>query len=184
MPEHGDTIRLVPRDQDPLDDTMELVDEQQWEETDAGDENSPVWSLPDLDATVRYVPDAATDVEFFVVEGKDRTAAAKVLEDKIDMLEPGEFKDYLGEFHSADGVRQGLYTVATAAPEASDAAVVKLLSGYLEDDDPLTRRTVLVAMGITRWKDFIDPIERVRNDDPDEKVRKGAEAALQALGKA
>src|SRR4051794_41977794 len=104
MAEHGDTIRLVPRDQDPFEETLELVEEHGWEETD-----EETWSVPDKDATVRHITDRETEVEFFTVTGADRQSVAKLLEDKIDMLEPSGFKAFLDQFQSAGGVRQGLY---------------------------------------------------------------------------
>ncbi|MBE2316412.1 HEAT repeat domain-containing protein [Solirubrobacter sp. CPCC 204708] len=185
MPEHGDTIRLVPKDQDSYDETMAVVEEHGWEEASAGQGATAAWTVPDEDAKVRFIEDGGTAVEYFEVEGPGRAAAAKQLQAKIEMLEPSEFRAHLDQFDDdVDAQRLALFTVATAAPEKSDAKVVKLLVEYLSHEDSLIRRTAMIAMGITRWKDFIPPLEQVRDEDPDEQIRKRAENAIEALSKA
>ena len=76
-----------------------------------------------------------------------------------------------------------LYAVGLAAPEKSDDATVKLLEGYLSNDDPILRSAALVAAGLTGWQEFVKPVEAMR-DDPDSDVREDVEPALKALGNA
>jgi hypothetical protein len=182
--EHGDTIRLVPKEADPLEETLAVAEEHDWEDQELGDDEPQEWHVPDPDATVRWVNDAETGVMFFEIEGPGRTSVAKQLEDAIPMLGVDDLEDVL-ERRASDrpSLRRGLYIVATAAPAKADKRVMALLTRYFGDDDPVVRRTAMIAASITGWPEFREPVSKLV-DDPDEDVRDVAESTLRALDRA
>jgi hypothetical protein len=179
MPKPPDSIRLVPRDPDP-EEVKELERKHGWKPTDKSSGELPQWTLPDADAKVSWVDDPTTNVEFFVIEGPERQKAADQIEAGIDILHVEDFEDYLKRFHGFDGLMRGLQAVALAAPDECDRRVFDLLERHLSDDDPMVRRAALLAVGITGWQEFVEPLKRMR-DDPDQQVQEDVGPALEAL---
>jgi hypothetical protein len=182
MPKPPNSIRLVPEEPD-SDEIVELAESEGWEETERSFSEVLQWTVPDADAQVSWVDDSTTGVEFIVIEGDDRKAAAATIEKTIDVLQPKDFESYLSRFGGVQWEGTALQAVALAAPDKPDKDVVKLVKRYLSHDRAVLRQVALLAAGITGWQDFVKPIEEMR-DDSDEDVRRGVEPALQALREA
>ena len=182
MNEHGDTVRLVPKEADPLEETLALAEEHEWQDKELGDDQPQEWHAPHEDATVRWINDAETGVMFFEVEGPGRKTVAKQLADAIPMLGVEDLEEVVkARSDDRPSLRRALYIVATAAPATADQRVVDLLTRHFAHEDPVVRRTAMIAAAITRWPEFVEPIKALQ-EDPDESVREVAESALQALG--
>jgi hypothetical protein len=181
MPVPENAVRLVPKDPDPYDETVAMIERLGWTPSaDSGDDLAE-WDVPGSDTVVRWVEDGDTGAHYFIVEGPDRQRVADDIRSSIDLLDVADFGPYLAKFHGSQGLMRGLYTVAAAAPARPDPRVTDLFRHYLTDDDPLIRRVALLAAGITGWPDFVQPATRIRDNDPDPEVREAATAALQSL---
>jgi HEAT repeat protein len=177
MPKPPASIRLVPLYPD-SDEMTEFAEGKGWEETEKSSDEVIQWQADD--ALVSWVTDPDTDVQFIVIEGKGRETVAGQIEKAIKMLRKPAFKSRIE--NAAGGVDrfEGLISVAAAAGEKPDPDVVKLITPYLTDDNPNIRTGALLAVGITGWKDFIEPVEAMR-ENADEDTRKAADRALKAL---
>jgi hypothetical protein len=181
MAREANRVRLVPVNRRPYDEMDALVERHGWTEDEGSESDAATqWRVPGCDAVVRWNEDGDTGVHFFVVEGPDRDRVARQIEDEIEMLEKSDFEAYLERFRGTDGLMRGLYSVAAAAPEAADSGVISLFRKYFRHEDPLIRRVAALAVSITGWPEWAEPVGELR-DDPDEAVREAAEATLGTL---
>lgn len=182
MPKPPNSIRLVPYNPDD-EEFGDLADRQGWEMTDRSAHDIHQWRVPATGTLVSWVVDPDTSVEFIVVEGADREQIAKHIQQSIKMLRKPDFEAYIEQVPNTQGRSHGLWAVAAAAPDESDADVVKLIEHYLNDNNPIIRRAALLAVGVTGWQEFVETVEAMR-DDPDKQTRGDAERTLQALHEA
>jgi hypothetical protein len=180
VPSNPNSVRLVPKDDDPYEETNELIERLGWVQSPDFSDDLFEWEVPGTDTVVRWIVDGDTGVRFFVIEGPERQRVAEQIEGSIDPLRAKDFESYLAQFHGDQGLMEGLYTVAAAAPEQCDRRVIEILERYMRDEDPLIRRVALLATAITAWPEFAAPVRR-HLDDPDPAVAEAAEAALRSL---
>jgi hypothetical protein len=173
-----ETVRLVPIAEQPYDEFESLIDENGWTQSEQFGDDRLEWVVPDRDTVVRWVEDEG--VQFFVVEGMEAQDVAHGIETKIPMLYPERFEEYLQQFSSLQGMIHGIWTIAAASPKHFDKHVRDLFLKYFRADDPLIRRTAVIAACIPGWSEFQGPVEALTHD-PDPSVREDAEAALRTL---
>jgi hypothetical protein len=175
-----DTIRLIPKNPNPFEETMALIERLGWEPSENYSDELVEWRTLDGHTLVRWINSDVTGVNYFVVEGPDRQRVADEIVGAIDMLRVPDFESYLALSDDTQWVMRGLYAVAAAAPKECDPQVVELLSRYLRADDPLIRRVASLATGITGWPEFVEPVRRLLTD-PDPEVRIAAQSAMESL---
>jgi len=168
------TVWLVPKVPEQFDETTAMAGRLGWTRTD-DDDAVYRWKVPASDTFVSWGDDPDTDVEFFAVEGPDRERVAAEIADTIDMLEVDDFESLLARSTDINYVMDSLYAVATAAPQRYDVRVASLIDRYMNSPDPLIRRVALIAIAITGWPEFVEPVRRFLSDpDPDVRMVAGS----------
>jgi hypothetical protein len=178
--DRGDLITLVPKSPDPVDEAMALEEEHGWEDKAREEDEPQEWHAPEEDADIRWVNDAETGVMFFEIEGPGRKRVAEQIEAAIPMLGLDELDAFVKTMDDRQSRRLALFTVGTLAPAKADRRVTDLLTRFFADEDPVIRSTALMSASMTRWPEFKTAAKALA-DDPDENVRRTAQATLKVL---
>jgi hypothetical protein len=171
-----DTIWLVPKVPDQVDEVMAMAGRLGWTRTGDG-EHVDQWKVPGSDTFVFWENDPDTRVEYLAVQGPDRERVATQIADTVTVLGVEDFESHLARSDNINWVMRGLYAVATAAPLRYDPRVARLMDRYMNSSDSLVRRVAVLATAITDWPELVEPVRRFLSD-PDVDVRRAAEAAL------
>ncbi|MFF0270067.1 HEAT repeat domain-containing protein [Kribbella sp. NPDC004536] len=171
-------MTLVLRDSD--EDALQVVEELGYLPADA--EN--YWVLDDVSLFLcrdRTSGELACNLrgseEATVSERFDELAA------RLDAYSTDELLFGIEPAQSAAEVVQALFRLGLGAPPEFDERTATQLVGGLSFEHPMIRAAAIRSIAYLRWADVLLPlVERVADEDPDERVRQRAAELVYAVG--
>jgi HEAT repeat protein len=142
------------------------------------------WSLGDT--RVRLFEDAALHVEHLVVDGEGRDDVVARLRERLPTYAPEDMPALFDEIEDddPDEFDQKLAILAAVAPKSADPALVALFHRGFEHEDPFVREQAAIVATVPAWPELRPYVERLANEDEDDRVRDTAATALHDIDKA
>jgi hypothetical protein len=107
------------------------------------------------------------------------------LETRLDAWSSDELLDGIERAETARETAQALFRLGLGAPLEFDERTATQIVGALSFEHPMIRAAAVRSIGYLRWGAMLRPlVERVAEEDPDERVRGQAELLLTAVDRA
>ena len=151
-----------------------------------------IWLTQDKQTSIQYIENSFEEpfleealiyINYFIVEGKDKEEIFKYICDSLDVFDLGVIKQILQNEPSSEEDNQeyldAIYNMGIiATPGKFDGELFALFEKVLSHASPEIRHAGILATYLTNWREFIEPLERIKNTDPDPDIRELAELAL------
>ena len=139
---------------------------------------SRLWLTQDKQTSIQYVEEYLTDINYFIIEGKDREEILKYICDSLDVVDLDEIKRILqNESYCEENSQEYLDAVYNLGLIATPGKFDRELS----HEFPEVRYAGIMAINFANWREFAEPLERIKNTDSHPDVRELAEQSLYAF---
>lgn len=147
---------------------------------------SRIWLTPDKQTSIQYVEEYLIDSKYFIVKGKDREKVFNHICNSLDVVSRDEvkqilqkqanFKDRPNEYLKA------IYNLGLiATPGYYEQELYILFEQNLFHIYSEVKYAVMIAMFFANWREFIEPLEYIKNRDSDPKIQELADRLLYAF---
>jgi hypothetical protein len=170
---------LVLRDSDG--DARRTVRELGWSPRDADD----YWVSDDDDVVLFLRRDLDSHELACNVRGAEREAVVRRYDEllaRLDAWSTDELLVGIERATTAAGTAQALFRLGLGAPLEFDERTTTQIVGALSFEHPMIRAAAVRSIGYLNWGTMLRPlVERVADDDPDERVQRHAALLLTAM---
>lgn len=140
-----------------------------------------IWNTKDGNTFLHYLEDDLTSVNYFIIEGERQEQYAEKIKQLVDVLDFEDIIEKLNEAEEEDapsGLVYSIFLLATFSHEFQED-IFKYFLKYLFHEDSNVRYATILATGYVSWREFKEPLENVRDNDSELRVREFAEYMLE-----
>lgn len=148
-------------------------------ETPAGRER--IWVTEDGTTFLSYVEDRAIGLRYLSLQGKDAEQLAERIEKIVPIVTPESVYAMLHGATSRDEWITAIYHAAAVSSGDLDRGLLAGFQKAMMHPDADVRKAALFAASYPGWEELREPLERMRDSDPDHSVRVMAGMTLNAL---
>ncbi|WP_327633112.1 hypothetical protein OHB24_24215 [Kribbella sp. NBC_00482] len=162
-------------------DAQGIVEDLGWSRSDADDD---YWESAD-DVTLFLRHDRTSGELGCNLRGVDRDAVSRHFDDleaRMDAFSTEELLAGIDQAETAAETAQALFRLGLGAPLEFDERTATQVVGALSFEHPMIRAAAVRTIGYLIWGSMLrPPVERVFDDDPDERVQRQAGQLLSAF---
>jgi hypothetical protein len=184
-------IRLIPKNPDTRPTIVDVVRTRSWEylEMIPADEQNfipgeHVFQPKGTQMTVHFVDDFISEVKYFILKGEDLDQLAAVADEIRNALPTYSDDEILELYPSAKSGEERLRAIClTGIGSFGDFndKVFDIFRSAFAASEPQVRLAAIDMSAYTGWPEMIDLIIPLRDNDPDEWVKKSAANMVQAM---
>lgn len=141
-----------------------------------------IYRSGDGKATVHLIDDHLLDTRYFLIEGPAAAKLATKIRHELGTTEEKEIPALVASVKAADA-RHGISAAALLAPPKFN----KRFFGYFEKGfahkSAAVRDHTILATGYVGWKQFVEPLRQLAENDPATNVRESAASMLDGFDK-
>ncbi|MYZ35115.1 MULTISPECIES: hypothetical protein [unclassified Streptomyces] len=140
-----------------------------------------IWLDEEFDVQIRYVEDLALDLDYLILEGPDIIAVERKVYSSFLVHSRGDVMDELRAASAREARIASVYRAAVLGGEQEDPDLFGIMTRLANDPERDIRHAVIVAGAYLEWLCFRPLLDRLRENDPEESVRRDAGTVLDAL---
>lgn len=172
------SVTLILRDAD--EDALQIVEELGYRPADADN----YW-VSDDDVALFLCRDRTSGELGCNLRGPGEDAVSRRLDElaaRLDAYSTDELLFGIEQAESAAETAQALFRLGLGAPPEFDERTATQIVGGLSFEHPMIRAAAIRSIAYLRWADLLIPlVERVAEEDPDERVRQRAAELVHAV---
>jgi hypothetical protein len=139
-----------------------------------------IWLTEDQKSSIHYVEDPLIGVKYIHIDTLTPAAVARIIE-FLPVVTSDETIAVLETSTDVPSYVSALYRLGVGAPSEFDPQTFGLIVDSLLHSDARVRRAAVLATGYVGWREFKEPLERLRTNEPDAEVRQLADRLLASL---
>lgn|SRR5262245_99456 len=140
-----------------------------------------IWITEDQSTFLSYLEDRAIGLRYLSLQGKDSEELAEKIKQMIPVVPLDTVYKMLEEAKSRDEWIAGIYHAAAVSSEELDSRLLNYFEKAMAHPEPDVRKAAVFAASYPGWRELRDPLEKLRDHDPDPTVRTMADMTLNAL---
>ncbi|MFD7186386.1 HEAT repeat domain-containing protein [Streptomyces sp. NPDC059914] len=148
-------------------------------------EESPfteIWQEEGSGTLISFVHDSLLGIDYLLIRGTDAAKLTQQIQSKISTYTRQSIFDELRQTGDRETCIAGLYRASLIGGKREERDLFEAIASLAEDSDPEVRHAVIVAGAyLAEWPSMRALLLRLRDDDPEETVRRDARTVLEAL---
>jgi hypothetical protein len=176
-------LRLVLKSNVTRDDISGIAWQEDWELFDIikQDEHNPfrkIWVTRNEQSGIHYIEDFLLELPYLEIKGENQEKLGDVIRSKIGIYDLDELHADIQNSKTSDQLIAAIYRLGAALYGDYNAELFHDFEHCFSHPDHEVRKAGIFASIYVGWKEFKEPLERLRDEDPDESVKKFATTTL------
>jgi len=149
-------------------------------------EESPyeeVWITQDDQTAIHYIEDPLISIRYFFVTGSNLVEVSSRIRSSLDTYKRDDIRNMMNNALEPKQYINAIYHIGIAATQEYDTEFFEFFKLAFSHHDPKVRNAAILATGYAGWKEFREPLERLKESDSEQAVREFADYTLQSLAK-
>lgn len=149
----------------------------------AGEIFQKTWTTNGGKTRIDYVEDPMADLLYVLVAGEDQEKFIRKIRKAGPVYTSTEIHQRIKAAKTPDERAQAIMIAGVAAPAECDAKLFAYFKKAFTDENAQVRRAVVIASVYAGWPELREPLQQLKQDDPDAEIREVAEHTLDGLSK-
>ncbi|BAZ12419.1 hypothetical protein NIES4071_42500 [Calothrix sp. NIES-4071] len=181
-------LRIVLKESVKNDDISRLAWQQNWELDDISPrtEKTPltkIWTTPDEQTGIHYIEDFYINARYILIRGKNQEEIAEKIRASLATYSIYELQEKLEKVTEKKECIGVILRLSAASTQDYEPKIFHDLKTMMYDSDADVRKAAIFSTTYLGWQEFREPLEELKNNDPDASVQKFAAVNLASLAK-
>lgn len=181
-------LRIVLKESVSNDDISRLAWQESWELYNIipRTEKAPltkIWTTPDEQTGIHYIEDFYINARYILVRGKNQEKIAEKNRASLATYSVYELQDKLEKVTEKKECIGVILRLSAASTQDYEPKIFHDLKTMMYASDVDVRKAAIFSTTYLGWQEFREPLEELKNNDPDASVQKFAAVNLASLAK-
>lgn len=181
-------LRIVLKESVSNDDISRLAWQQSWELDDIipRTEKTPltkIWTTPDEQTGIHYIEDFYINARYILIRGKNQEKIAEKIRASLETYSTYELQEKLEKVTEKNECINFILRLSAASTQDYEPKIFHDLKTMMYASDADVRKAAIFSTTYLGWLQFREPLEELRNNDPDASVQKFATVTHASLAK-
>ena len=181
-------LRIVLKESVSNDDISRLAWQQSWELDDISPrtEKTPltkIWTTPDEQTAIHYIEDFYINARYILIRGKNQDKIAEKIRASLETYSTYDLQDKLEKVTEKNECINVILCLSAASTQDYEPTIFHDLKTMMYASDVDVRKAAIFSTTYLGWLQFREPLEELKNNDPDASVQKFAALTHASLAK-